>query len=44
MASLSNFEIPIYAKSKWIAPLDDYVAADSAFNQADILPADDRSR
>src|SRR5688500_660554 len=38
VASLSNFEIPIYAKSKWIAPLDDYVAADSAFNQADILP------
>jgi sorbitol/mannitol transport system substrate-binding protein len=28
VASLSNFEIPIYAKSKWIAPL----------NQADILP------
>jgi len=38
VASLSNFEIPIYAKSKWIAPLDDYVAADAAFNQADILP------
>jgi len=38
VASLSNFEIPIYAKSKWIAPLDPYVAADSAFNQADILP------
>src|SRR6187549_896576 len=38
VASLSNFEIPIYARSKWIAPLDGYVAADSAFNQADILP------
>jgi sorbitol/mannitol transport system substrate-binding protein len=38
IASLSNFEIPIYAKSKWIAPLDQYVAADTAFNQADILP------
>ncbi|WP_041841128.1 ABC transporter substrate-binding protein [Actinoplanes friuliensis] len=38
IASLSNFEIPIYAKSKWIAPLDTYVAADTAFNQADILP------
>jgi sorbitol/mannitol transport system substrate-binding protein len=37
VASLSNFEIPIYAKSKWIAPLDDYVAADTQFNQADIL-------
>jgi sorbitol/mannitol transport system substrate-binding protein len=38
VASLSNFEIPIYAKSKWIAPLDDYVKADSQFDQADILP------
>jgi sorbitol/mannitol transport system substrate-binding protein len=38
IASLSNFEIPIYAKSKWVAPLDDYVAADPAFDQNDILP------
>ncbi|HEY0620754.1 MAG TPA: extracellular solute-binding protein, partial [Kribbella sp.] len=26
VASLSNFEIPIYATSKWIAPLSDYIA------------------
>jgi sorbitol/mannitol transport system substrate-binding protein len=38
VASLSNFEIPIYAKSKWIAPLDGYVRADAQFDQADILP------
>ncbi|GIM93090.1 ABC transporter substrate-binding protein [Paractinoplanes toevensis] len=38
VASLSNFEIPIYAKSKWIAPLDDYTTADTQFDQADILP------
>src|SRR4051812_41777287 len=38
VATLSNFEIPIYAKSGWIAPLDQYVAADTAFDQADILP------
>ncbi|MFI7603001.1 ABC transporter substrate-binding protein [Actinoplanes sp. NPDC049681] len=38
VASLSNFEIPIYAKSKWIAPLDDFVKADTAFDQNDILP------
>jgi sorbitol/mannitol transport system substrate-binding protein len=38
VATLSNFEIPIYAKSKWIAPLDDYVAADPTFDQGDILP------
>jgi sorbitol/mannitol transport system substrate-binding protein len=37
VASLSNFEIPIYAKSKWIAPLSDFIAKDSAFNQDDIL-------
>ena len=28
VATLSNFEIPIYAKAKWIAPLDDFIAAD----------------
>src|SRR3954468_18727086 len=38
VATLSNFEIPIYAKSGWIAPLDQHVAADPAFDQADILP------
>lgn len=37
IASLSNFEIPIYAKAKWIAPLDDYIAADPGFDQGDIL-------
>ncbi|WP_404391072.1 ABC transporter substrate-binding protein [Humibacillus xanthopallidus] len=37
VASLSNFEIPIYAKAKWISPLDDFIAKDSAFDQADIL-------
>jgi sorbitol/mannitol transport system substrate-binding protein len=37
VATLSNFEIPIYARSKWIAPLTSYLAKDPAFNQADIL-------
>ncbi len=37
VASLSNFEIPIYAKAKWIAPLDEYIANDSEFDQGDIL-------
>src|SRR5215216_3477208 len=37
VASLSNFEIPIYARSGWIAPLDDYVAADTEFDQDDVL-------
>src|SRR4051795_5225215 len=39
VASLSNFEIPIYAKSGWVAPLDRFIAADPAFDQADILPS-----
>jgi sorbitol/mannitol transport system substrate-binding protein len=38
VATLSNFEIPIYANSEWIAPLDDFVAADTEFDQDDILP------
>lgn len=38
VASLSNFEIPIYARSGWIAPMDPYIAQDPAFDQADILP------
>jgi sorbitol/mannitol transport system substrate-binding protein len=37
VATLSNFEIPIYARSGWVAPLDDYVAADPAFDQPDVL-------
>ncbi|MCA1821921.1 MAG: extracellular solute-binding protein [Pseudonocardia sp.] len=37
VATLSNFEIPIYAKSKWVASLDPYVAADPTFDQTDIL-------
>jgi sorbitol/mannitol transport system substrate-binding protein len=37
VASLSNFEIPIYARSGWIAPLDAYIAADPRFDQADVL-------
>src|SRR6476620_8692545 len=37
IASVSNFEIPIYARSKWIAPLSDYIAKDTAFDQDDIF-------
>ncbi len=37
VASLSNFEIPIYAKNKWIAPLSDYITKDTEFDQGDIL-------
>jgi sorbitol/mannitol transport system substrate-binding protein len=37
VATVSNFEIPIYARSRWIAPLDGYFAKDKAFDQGDIL-------
>jgi sorbitol/mannitol transport system substrate-binding protein len=37
VASLSNFEIPIYAGSRWVASLDEFIAADPGFDQADIL-------
>ncbi len=38
VASLSNFEIPIYANNGWVANMDEYIAGDSDFNQEDILP------
>ncbi|GAA1150634.1 ABC transporter substrate-binding protein [Ornithinicoccus hortensis] len=37
VASLSNFEIPIYAGAGWVAPMDDFIAADPDFDQDDIL-------
>lgn len=37
VATLSNFEIPIYARSGWIAPMDEFIAADPDFDQEDIL-------
>ncbi|WSU55780.1 sugar ABC transporter substrate-binding protein [Streptomyces sp. NBC_01092] len=36
VASISNFEAPIYGVNGWLAPLDD-IAEDSAFDQSDIL-------
>ena len=36
-ATLSNYEVPIYGRSGWIAPLEDYVAHDPTFDQGDIL-------
>lgn len=41
VATLSNFEIPIYSKNGWLASMDDISAyqSDKEFNQADIFPA-----
>ncbi|MFJ9866620.1 ABC transporter substrate-binding protein [Streptomyces sp. NPDC101165] len=37
VATLSNYEIPIYAKNGWLHPIDSYVKSDTAFDQQDIL-------
>lgn len=37
VASISNYEVPFYAKNGWLAPLDDSIAKDTAFDQNDIL-------
>ncbi|KAB1143071.1 sugar ABC transporter substrate-binding protein [Streptomyces luteolifulvus] len=37
VATLSNYEIPIYAENGWLHSLDPYVKSDTAFDQADIL-------
>src|SRR5690348_12318663 len=37
VATISNYEVPFYAKNGWLAPLDDFVKKDSGFNQDDIL-------
>jgi sorbitol/mannitol transport system substrate-binding protein len=39
VATLSNFEIPIYGANGWLTPLDDFVADDPDFDQDDIFPA-----
>ncbi|MFJ3903976.1 ABC transporter substrate-binding protein [Streptomyces sp. NPDC090025] len=38
VATVSNFEVPVYAKNGWLHALDTYVARDAAFDQADVLP------
>ncbi|MDT0546441.1 MULTISPECIES: sugar ABC transporter substrate-binding protein [Streptomyces] len=39
VATISNFEVPFYAKNGWLLPLDDHVSDDRAFDQKDILPS-----
>jgi sorbitol/mannitol transport system substrate-binding protein len=38
VASVSAYEVPIYADNGWLAPLDSYVAADDDFDQDDVFP------
>jgi len=37
VASVSNFEIPIYARSRWLASLEPFIGKDPDFDQDDIL-------
>ncbi|MET7639502.1 sugar ABC transporter substrate-binding protein [Streptomyces sp. NPDC005438] len=37
VATISNYETPIYAKNGWLHELDDYVRKDRGFQQSDIL-------
>ncbi|MFF9687908.1 ABC transporter substrate-binding protein [Streptomyces sp. NPDC014623] len=37
VGTISNFEVPFFAKNDWLHPLDSYAAEDTAFDQEDIL-------
>ncbi|WP_329278559.1 ABC transporter substrate-binding protein [Streptomyces sp. NBC_01451] len=37
VATLSNYEIPIYARNGWLHEMDTYVAKDSAYDEQDVL-------
>ena len=37
VATISNFEVPFYAKNGWLHGLDEYAKKDTAFDQNDIL-------
>jgi sorbitol/mannitol transport system substrate-binding protein len=37
VATLSNYEIPIYAKNGWLHEMNSYVAKDAAYDEQDVL-------
>ncbi|MGW8377602.1 sugar ABC transporter substrate-binding protein [Streptomyces sp. ODS28] len=39
VATLSNYEAPIYARNDWLRPLTPYAKKDPGFDQKDILPS-----
>ncbi|MDT0345974.1 ABC transporter substrate-binding protein [Streptomyces litchfieldiae] len=43
VATISNYETPIYAANGWLHPLDEYLSADPDYDAADILPPIQRS-
>lgn len=38
VAIVGSYEVPIYSKNGWLAPLDSYVKADRSFDQDDMFP------
>lgn len=43
VATISNYETPIYSKNGWLAPLTSYSKSDTGFAQSDVLPNIQRS-
>ncbi|MGW7071255.1 ABC transporter substrate-binding protein [Streptomyces sp. NPDC054855] len=39
VATLSNYEIPIYAKNDWLHELGSYTRKDTAYDEKDVLPS-----
>ena len=39
VATISNYETPIYAKNGWLEPLNAHVRKDPGFDQQDVLPS-----
>ncbi|MFD7923105.1 ABC transporter substrate-binding protein [Streptomyces sp. NPDC059740] len=37
IGSISNYEVPFYARNKWLTPLDDKAAATPSYDQDDVL-------
>ncbi|GAA4797913.1 sugar ABC transporter substrate-binding protein [Streptomyces ziwulingensis] len=37
VATLSNYEIPIYARNEWLREMDSYAAKDRAYDEQDVL-------
>ncbi|ONK10284.1 sugar ABC transporter substrate-binding protein [Streptomyces sp. MP131-18] len=43
VATISNYETPIYSANGWLQPLDEYLSSDPDYDAADILPPIQRS-
>lgn len=39
VVSIGPLEVPLWAQNEWLAPIDDYLAEDTEFDEGDIIPA-----